>query len=396
MSKKSSLVIPSAIVFLIAGLTACATNRAQGAAEKIVSRGASDSRGDFAGSETCNPCHKEIYDKWEKTLHARMMQDARRNPDAILGDMAQSLPFSRVDIKYTLGSHWTQRYLTEIEGEYYVLPRMWSIQSREWLPYSIFSWKEKPWRVYCAGCHTTGYNAETGAFAETSIGCEACHAPGAKHVKNPSAAGLIVNPAKLSKERSLMVCESCHVRGTDNGNPEFYFPLRYSPGDDLSETYTPLDRLEGENVARAFHRIYDEWKDKVSQPEGTSCELCQNFRAPNEPAQVAHDSSEPQLICYTCHNLGEKLEDHTHHKKQMECTDCHIPVFSKSGGSQDIHSHRFQFRTPSKYLAYESCYETKIAESCSACHSDKSINWAIKAISEWDVRPFKRYYKVGD
>jgi hypothetical protein len=365
---------------------------------------------DYIGSEACADCHEDISSRWEKTLHARMLQDPKKSPDAILGDMTQSLPFSEEDIVYTIGNHWTQRYITEIDGEYYVLPRMWSIQSREWMPYSIFSWKRKPWRDFCAGCHTTGYDYETGKFAEIAIGCEACHGPGGKHVDDPEALGSIVNPDKLSKERSLMICESCHVRGRDNGDDEYVFPLNYMPGDDLAAVYTPLDMREGESASRALHRLYDEWKEKVTQPEGTSCELCQNFRGPKKKKAVekkpeqkknTHNSSaspDATLICQTCHSSSNSdfREDHAKHAPDVTCTDCHLPSFSKSGESQDIHSHRFQFKTPSKYLAYEECYEPQIQESCPACHSDKSVNWAMKKIAAWDITPYRKLYKVGD
>jgi hypothetical protein len=360
-------------------------------------------REDFVGSEACRDCHEEITLKWEKTLHARMMQDPKEKPDAILGDMTQSLPFKKEDIAYTLGNHWTQRYMTEIDGEYYVLPRMWSISTREWLPYSIFSWKRKPWRVFCAGCHTTGYDHETGTFVETSIGCESCHGPGGRHAQESSQAGLIVNPSKISEDRARMICEACHVRGRDNGNSDYCFPLQYLPGDDLAKTYTPLDLEEGADVAAAIHELYDEWKKKITQPEGSSCELCQNFRGPDQSSDSSESpdkkgrGSDSTLICYTCHAMAKKKEDnHSHHPPEIICTDCHVPSFSKSGESQDIHSHRFQFQTPSKYLAYEPCYENKLQESCSNCHEGKSANWAIKVISEWKIEPFKKLHKVGD
>lgn len=353
---------------------------------------------DYVGSDNCAECHEEIHDKWEKTLHARMMQDPNENPDAVLGDLEQKLPFKAEDIKYTLGNHWTQRYLTEIDDEYYVLPRMWSIQQREWMPYSIFSWKRKPWRVFCAGCHTTGYDHESETFVETSIGCEACHGPGSAHAEDPSLQGSIVNPSKLSKERALMVCEACHVKGRDNGNPDYVFPLDHLPGDDLAETYTPLDLEEGEDVALALHRIYDEWKEKLSQPEGASCDLCQDFRAPPEQSadQSAPAPKASTLICHSCHDTAEEKSSHSNHPPEVVCTDCHVPNFSKSGESQDIHSHRFQFKTPSKYLAYEECYEIKMEETCGSCHSGTTTNWAIKEISKWDTRPFKKLHKVSD
>ena len=73
-------------------------------------------KADYIGSEACADCHEDISSRWEKTLHARMLQDPKKNPDAILGDMTQSLPFSEEDIVYTIGNHWTQRYITEIDG----------------------------------------------------------------------------------------------------------------------------------------------------------------------------------------------------------------------------------------------------------------------------------------
>ena len=38
----------------------------------------------FVGSDTCKMCHLEHYDSWKMTMHSRMLQDAKKNQDAII------------------------------------------------------------------------------------------------------------------------------------------------------------------------------------------------------------------------------------------------------------------------------------------------------------------------
>ena len=38
----------------------------------------------FVGSDTCKMCHLEHYDSWKMTMHSRMLQDAKKNEDAII------------------------------------------------------------------------------------------------------------------------------------------------------------------------------------------------------------------------------------------------------------------------------------------------------------------------
>ena len=84
------------------------------------------------------------------------------------------------DIWWTIGSHWIQKYITFIDNDYYVLPKYWSLVNDDWEPYSIFNWRQRPYTIFCDGCHTTGFDPETKTFHEPSIGCESCHGPGEK------------------------------------------------------------------------------------------------------------------------------------------------------------------------------------------------------------------------
>ena len=95
----------------------------------------------FVGSDTCKMCHLEHFDSWEMTLHSRMLQDAKKNEDAIivpidekkiredlakLGDKLK-VPADQIyvpkkdEILYTIGSQWKQRFIVKKTGHFIFL-----------------------------------------------------------------------------------------------------------------------------------------------------------------------------------------------------------------------------------------------------------------------------------
>src|SRR5512138_1323719 len=155
----------------------------------------------YVGSKACRDCHEENFRQWSMTPHARMLLDVKTHPEAVYADkFSPEIPFTKRDITHVVGSHWVQKYLTEIDGVLYVLPKTWNVPNREWESFSVFNWRQKPYSVACYGCHTVGLDIATGSFVEEAIGCESCHGPGARHAGSEQAAD-IVNPARLSYER---------------------------------------------------------------------------------------------------------------------------------------------------------------------------------------------------
>jgi hypothetical protein len=218
----------------------------------------------YAGSVACRDCHEEIYAQWSLTPHARMRRDAKLHPEAILADkFSPDIPFTKDDIYYTLGSHWIQKYLTMIDGRIYVLPKVWNIVNNDWEQYSIFNWRSKVYSKECYGCHTVGTDPATLTHTEDSVGCEACHGPGAKHAESEEA-GDIVNPARLSKRLADMVCEACHTHGTDKLTGELPFPAGFQPGKDLTDYYEDFfipmggtkNWYKGDSTYRDRHRMF--------------------------------------------------------------------------------------------------------------------------------------------
>jgi hypothetical protein len=113
-----------------------------------------------------------------------------------------------------------------MNGQEVVYPAQWSIKEKKWQPYGGKSdwwypthkdWKTRSNFKLCAGCHSTGSDHYKQKWVELNIACESCHGPGKTHAETPKL-GNIVNPSRLSVERSMDVCLSCHQAGKPPGD----------------------------------------------------------------------------------------------------------------------------------------------------------------------------------
>jgi mono/diheme cytochrome c family protein len=95
--------------------------------------------GHYVGSQACQKCHAEIYERWKKTPMANVVREPFTHPDAIIPDLATNriAPFTRDKIAFVYGSLWKQRYFTKLGDDYYPLPAQWVVGTREWRPYMV-------------------------------------------------------------------------------------------------------------------------------------------------------------------------------------------------------------------------------------------------------------------
>jgi hypothetical protein len=363
--------------------------------------------GGYEGSEKCKECHEEIYAQWRLTPHANMLRDAKKNPGAVAAKDYSGVPFGKEDVRWTIGSHWIQKYLTYIDNDYYVLPKYWNLVTNDWEPYSIFNWRERPYTIFCDGCHTTGFDPVTRSFHEPSIGCEACHGPGEKHVGSGGDAKDIVNPAKLAKERRDMICEACHTDGKDTkAGGQFPFPAGFRPGEDIKEYFTeffaPKPKSKkwfwGTMDYKERHRMFMFWQSKFYST-GRACEVCGFDRGitVKEERYMSRDE-----YCGTCHGKIYKVSSiHSRHPSQsVQCVDCHTPQVTAGGQRYSIHDHKFDFSGPE--LPCTECHEEKevsgkkadnhnyhfnrvkvrenltVEQACARCHPDMKVSEVLK------------------
>jgi hypothetical protein len=252
---------------------------------------AADSKKEFVGSETCKKCHAEEYKSWKETYHSKIVQSKKagilkdvvakwasdgKNPGPTVANVSGK-PAKLDDVLRVVGSRWKQRFLVKNEqtGGFQFLNKQFNRLTGEWENYG----NKNDWDTNCGSCHTTGYritevDKATGKtlkaeWSELSVGCEACHGPGANHVKaaKRDKKKTIFNPANASIAAQSKVCGYCHIRveneryKTAQGNHREDLPApnvgdTYKAGDDWTTWYPEQLIIPGVQANRPFNAEY--------------------------------------------------------------------------------------------------------------------------------------------
>ena len=117
--------------------------------------------GEYAGSASCQSCHKSEHENWSKSPHAKA--------------------------------------------------------------FSTLAAKKETANAECQNCHTTGFNKPggfpAGGAALEAVGCESCHGPGKEHAKpdTPKRGNILALADKCDSCVILQICGSCHDEKNDPG-----------------------------------------------------------------------------------------------------------------------------------------------------------------------------------
>ncbi|HEV3482876.1 MAG TPA: cytochrome c3 family protein, partial [Candidatus Acidoferrales bacterium] len=369
----------------------------------------------YVGSQACEKCHAQIYDRWKKTPMANVVRDPRERPDAIIPDLATNnvYKFTKDQVAFVYGSIWKQRYFTKIGDDYFPLPVQWEVTNHRWSKYVVpatgADWwarfyppdnMHRPTGPLCDGCHSVGYDIHTKQVAEWNVGCERCHGPGSEHAAHP-ARGNILNPAHMDYVAASDTCIQCHSQGQPLSNPiegKYYdWPVGYHVGLQLQDFWNLEERTLGEpanffyypdGTAHKNRMQGNDFMQSVMYRRGITCFNCHDVHGTNNYAQLREPADK---LCLECHGplspngpRTATLEEHTHHKAGSagsQCVACHMPAIETEGvPNTNVHAHTFRFITPAMTDKY------KIPNPCTSCHTDKSTAWATSELSKWPER----------
>ena len=408
----------------------------------------------FAGSETCAGCHRAEAELWHGSQHKHAMDHATEK--SVLGDFSDATfdyygvrsrffrkgdkflvetdgpdgKLATFEVKYTFGIDPLQQYLIQFpDGRLQALSIAWDSRPKEaggqrWFHLypnekishdDILHWTKlnQNWNFMCAECHSTGvrknYDAASDrfatTFAEISVGCEACHGQGSRHVgwardrkswwpfgkTDDPAKGLIVRfdersnvtwpidaktgnatrstaPATLRKE--VETCGLCHARRGQ-------FSENWLPGRWLSETHvvSPISRglyhADGQMLDEVYN--YGSFKQSKMFAAGVTCSDC------HEPHSAKLRAS-GDGVCLQCH-APDKYAAAAHHRHEgvsppLGCASCHMPARTYMVVDR---RHDHSFRIPRPDLSVK----LNTPNACNDCHSDKSTEWTAAAIERW-------------
>ena len=214
------------------------------------------------------------------------------------GPYADSTGWIKVAYNYG-GNGWLQRFLLEVDGNYYPAPFQYVMKSyrdtttisydvyyldlARWYSYSskidamVFhergteSFLKESWDKRCAACHVNGFDVErieindstTKWYAEwvgskgtdsavkdinIAIGCESCHGPGSNHAAEPEDKDFqkaispklwdLTDQSRFWTDRKLDVCNQCHNR---HASTEKLHTYQYDDANGIP--YTPGNML---------------------------------------------------------------------------------------------------------------------------------------------------------
>ena len=204
----------------------------------------------------------------------------------------------------------------------------------------------RPVLARCIECH--GTYAETiedpnaaNRYRKTNlvlgVTCERCHGPGAEHSKINAVVGakpvdqMIVNPAKLPRDRQLDLCSLCHGGIGAAKTPVFSFKVGDALADHLQlaspAANDPLD-VHGNQVALLE-------RSKCFKSSNMTCSTCHDVHVPQR--DVVDFSSR----CLTCHKVEScGLFPRRGRSLLGKCVDCHLPnqtsnvIFSTHAGTR--------------------------------------------------------------
>lgn len=351
-------------------ITGCQGNQEKG-------KTAVNAKNGYVGSEKCGECHDQIFATWQQTLHARAIQDAKKNPKIIDGDFSiesEFKIFKTEDIILTHGIQWKQRY---IDKDWHILPAQWVYQTETWADYHFDEWKKVDWREACAKCHVVGYDEKTKDWVELSVGCEACHGPGEEHVNADAAkkVGTIVNPKKLPSDRQAEICGQCHTRGK-TPDEKYEYPIGYMPGEDLIPAdFKPVSKDDTkawwpDGSVKQHRQQYIEWKDSRHQIAGVTCVTCHDT---HKQTTKFGTKLSPNNLCLGCHS-SVSTDSKTGHAplslapQHGDCIGCHMAPTGKSGDFGDERSHSFRVLKPRATLEQGAGDVAKQPNACNLCH----------------------------
>lgn len=363
--KRSSLLI-FLITSLFFFLIQCINN---GADKKEALNNENDAFQQYAGSEACASCHKNIYDSFIKTNHFTTSQiaDAENikgsfekgknvfhyNPSLFVSIQKTDSGFYEVENSHgsdtlsartdiVIGSGTIgQTYLSWKGNNLFQLPVSYLSSVHDWVNspgYSDQTIFGRPINARCLECHTTyaksipsQLSGQQEQFDKQKIiygiGCERCHGPGAKHVQwqtgNPKETipKYIVNPGKFSKKLSLDLCRLCHGGKMGNIKPAFTF----TSGDKLQDYFIIDELAHTSNLDVHGDQFSLLANSKCSRTSKTmTCVTCHNAHD-NERGDVALFSQR----CMACHNQEHgtfcTTNATTMSSISANCIDCHMP-----------------------------------------------------------------------
>ncbi len=392
---------------------------------------------EYVGSAACAGCHRQVFDDWTGSHHQLAMQ----LPDAAVlqsrtltggysmqRDAGGAWQVSAADgrqwpLRYLFGHEPLQQYLLDNGGgRLQAFDLAWDSRPERGGHFSlqpgvageddVLHWLQpgQNWNYMCADCHSTAvrknYDPEQDsyatAYAEISVGCEACHGGGSRHIQwaqsedrgdadqvaarqgdvNQVAADIV---GLSSQAQQLNTCAQCHSRRgqlAEGFSPRGNFLDYYSPQLLRQGLYHP----DGQVMDEVY--VYGSFLQSRMARAGVTCGDCHSVHS----ARLKLPGNQ---VCTQCHNpagnprfpqlVRADYNNPLHHQHRegspgSACVDCHMmeTVYMQIDGRRD---HSFRIPRPDLSL------QLGVPNACRQCHQQQDNSWLADAYTRWYGAP---------
>lgn len=275
---------------------------------------------EFVHGDECLFCHRNtIGANWQKSAHGVTL---RQREDAVeLQPLIKAQPaLAKLDgeIEYFLGSRHFVRFLKKNGyGKFAMLTTQVALaegpekKAAQWRNADKPEWEKDKFANRCAGCHTTGVDAKTRAFAAFGLDCYACHGNVNLEHTNDTSLILLSKKNRTPKEAITSLCAQCHLR-SDNGEAKaksngLPYPNTFIAGDNLFQDYqVDWQRADDANLNPGDRHVWRNVRDVAVNDQPTTCLSCHQIHAPNPATNTQKHRRLPRApICFDCHSREE-------------------------------------------------------------------------------------------
>ncbi len=270
------------------------------------------------------------------------------------------------------------------------------------------------WNHQCAACHATKLEKRhdpatdrySTRYAETGVGCAACHGDARAHVEwaagsreptpragfaravdTPAARFAFDGASPIARRvegsgpsPDVDACGRCHARGTplsDDDPARSLFDLQRPALLD-----TGLYFADGRMDEEVFN--WGSFRQSRMYEAGVGCGHCHDPHAGTLRV-------EGNALCGQCH-LGEVYDTASHRghgsaDQALLCKDCHLPQRTYMV-IDHRHDHAFHRPDPAEAA------RVGAPDACAECHSDRNAAWQTAAVASWqreEARPRRAY-----
>lgn len=401
----------------------------------------------FVGAQACAGCHSQAFEKWQGSHHDLAMQAPtdstvlgnfdnasfskngvstrfyRRGEDFMVRTDGPDGQMTDYSVTWVFGVDPLQQYLLTMEdGRLQALSIAWDArpkpdggqrwyhlypdESIDYLDPLHWTGPYQNWNTRCAECHSTDLQKNYDAamrrfdthFAEEDVACEACHGPGAEHVRRAQTGARVAGETSellnldqrgewsfadgesiafrrtpLESRQQVDSCGRCHARRGTLGE--------YRHGQPLSDTHrlsllgSPLYHHDGQILDEVY--VYGSFVQSKMHRAGVVCSNC------HEP----HSNdlrAEGNGVCAQCHR-PDYYDASTHHRHNVDsegaqCVSCHMPdtVYMGVDARRD---HSMRIPRPDLTLVIGT------PNACNVCHADRDAQWTLETMRSWGWAP---------